>query len=80
MILELSNNIEKVTMSMGGIVQICGTNVVKKERIIDSLKKYFSTSKTPFEENQYNKVILSCHPLPATPTKNPEKAQFWRLG
>jgi len=42
---------------MEGIVQICGTNLVKKERIIDSIKKYFSTSKTLFEEKQYNKVF-----------------------
>ncbi len=59
MILELCNNIEKVEMPMEGIVQICGTNLVKKERIIESIIKYFSTSKTSFEEKQYNKVFAN---------------------
>lgn len=59
MIIELCNNIEKVVMPMRGIVQICGTNIVKKERIIDSIEKYFSTAKNPFKEKQYNKVVAN---------------------
>lgn len=59
MILEMSDSYSFIELPVGNVTQICGHNIIKKQKIIQSIVKYFSSSKYVENEEVYNVFHLN---------------------